>query len=383
MIVINTPILQNQLSRAFKGASQNKILPFTGYVRLALEEDVFTITCTSGDTYIQTYISAFETGEKKKSSKKKKKEVVEFFAVVQAEPFMKLISRTSSHDVTLQVVENTLIVKGNGSYKFPLFTGEFPMYEMELEDNKYLNCIDIDIPRLKHCFEINEYALAKDMVMPCLTAHYIGEIACSTDGIKMSVVYPKTGREIFENDSFLFSKSFAELISLIEDIKPIPMYYQDNKILFVGSDIVVFGCEMSDKINYPDITPIVELECPCKVEVQVNLMTEAVSRLELFVDPLDNYGLDITADKDSQCFIFADSAGNSSEVIPFEGNIDDDYVFKVSLNLFSDLLDGAPSEKCSFHFGHDDIIQLSYFGKGPDRDQDYLHVLGLLQPEGE
>ena len=175
---IKTDKLKEMVSKAVKGASNNKLIPITSLMAVELKDHTLTLTTTDATNYL--YI------------KEEKVEGDDFYVVVPVEVFSKLIARLTCESVslTLEGKMNVLEVKGNGNYSI-----ELPMDE-EGETIKYPNPIaDIDLTgeeKELHATTIQSIlnsvkpALATTLEVPCHTRYYIGDRVVGTDTYKIA-----------------------------------------------------------------------------------------------------------------------------------------------------------------------------------------------------
>ena len=105
-LILNTGLLQTMVAKSMKGASCNKMIPITGLMAIQLKDHKLTLITTDATNYL--YITEDKVdGE-------------DFYVVVQADMFSKLVSKLTCENVTLVVADNTLNIKGNGNYKIEL-----------------------------------------------------------------------------------------------------------------------------------------------------------------------------------------------------------------------------------------------------------------------
>ena len=98
---MNTKQLQTLVSKAMKCASCESDVPLTNMMSIEVKDKVLTLTTTDENTYL--FVSDECDSE-------------DFYVVVEVELFSKLISKLTSETVTLNVVNDSLEVDGNGHY---------------------------------------------------------------------------------------------------------------------------------------------------------------------------------------------------------------------------------------------------------------------------
>ena len=164
---IKTEKLKEMVSRAIKGASNNKLIPLTSLMAIQLEKNVLTITTTDATNYL--YI------------KEDKVEGDDFYVVVPVDVFSKLVARMTCETVTLTLAEkmNVLEVKGNGNYSIELPMDEEgnpvkypdPISEVKLEGEG----TEIHLSTVQAILNSVKPALATTLEIPCYTGYYVGD----------------------------------------------------------------------------------------------------------------------------------------------------------------------------------------------------------------
>ena len=107
-LTIKTVKLKEMVAKAVKGVGNNKLIPLTSLMAIELKDATLTLITTDATNYL--YISEDKVvGE-------------DFYVVVDANVFSKLISKMTCEDVTLEIKSDiiALQVKGNGTYKIEL-----------------------------------------------------------------------------------------------------------------------------------------------------------------------------------------------------------------------------------------------------------------------
>ena len=107
-LTLKTEKLKEMVSRAVKGAGNNKLIPITSLMAIELENGTLSIITTDATNYL--YV--------------KEEHVVgqDFWVTVPVDVFSKLVARMTCENITLDL--NTelgvLSIKGNGNYKIEL-----------------------------------------------------------------------------------------------------------------------------------------------------------------------------------------------------------------------------------------------------------------------
>lgn len=311
---INTAKVNAILSAVAKGVGKKYTLPITEYLQIKLEDNTLSITATDLTNFI-TYVDAEVEGEDGE-------------AIVKADTLIKLVSKTTKDKMTFNLKEGHLEVKGNGTYKIELLEeGEFPTYEFDAE----ADTSEIETSVLKRMFHTNKSAIADELLMPCLTGYNVGAMAITTDGIKMCINDVEVASQ-----NMLITQTLADLLSTLTAEK-VSIQKDENKILFTTHNIIIFGTELDGIEEYPDVTPILEIEHPSSVTVSKSALTSAIDRLGLFVNSFDNNGIRLQFTAEG--LIIEDLKQNSQESIEYaEKKLDEDVELIVNIDLFKDIL---------------------------------------------
>lgn len=290
---IVTAKMNSILSKVQKGVGNNKIQPITEYLKINLTAGTLTVTATSMVNFI-TYIEREVEGEDGE-------------AIVKADQLIKLVAKTTKPNLSFNLKETHLEVKGNGTYKIPLFeTNEFPSYTFNRSE---VPSYEVETAALKKAFAVNSASLADDMLLPCLTGYNVGSQMISTDGIKMCI-----NEFGFSLQPALVTQTVADLIANLNAEKTTIMK-DGNKLLFVTDNIVIFGTELAGIEEYPDITPVLDYTYDHHAVVKREELISALDRLSLFVDKINNNGVKLTFQEEA--LLITDLKENSSEPVAY------------------------------------------------------------------
>ena len=160
MLKLKTKTLQEMTQKAMKGASNNKILPLTSMIAIQLKENTLTLTTTDFSNYLEI--------------RQDKVEGEDFYVVVMADLFSKLVGKLTTEEVTLSVTDKVLAIKANGQYKMELPVDEdgelvkFPDYK---NSGETVNKCEVKLATLKSIWNTNKASVAQDLTTPSLKIH--------------------------------------------------------------------------------------------------------------------------------------------------------------------------------------------------------------------
>ena len=107
-LTIGTELMKDVVARAIKGAGNNKLIPITSMMCIELKGGDLTVITTDATNYL--YIKEQHVAGD------------DFYVVVDANQFAKLVSKMTCESITMAVDEKlyTMKVKGNGNYTIEL-----------------------------------------------------------------------------------------------------------------------------------------------------------------------------------------------------------------------------------------------------------------------
>ena len=276
---ISTKLLQDMLAKAIKGAGNNKMIPITSLIGIEVKNGKLTLKTTDGNNHL--YVSEKLDNETTQYD--------DFYSIVNAEMFAKLVGKTTSEFIEIENKETCLEVAGNGKYKLEIpvnSDGEiitFPEFKVR-ED---INPQQLPLNNLKNILATAKVAAAKTMEIPALTGYYIADKAISTNREMICLIEYKLVAE-----PVLLSSSTAELIQLFAG-EEIAFVKDENKLMFSTDNIILYGKELEGKDIYP-ITPVENLAKSVYDNLAVvnkQDLLDVLDRMALFVTDYDKNGV--------------------------------------------------------------------------------------------
>ena len=338
---IATEKFRDMTARASKGASENKLLPITSLMSFELQDNVLTLTTTDTANTLKVSSDKVEGDNMK--------------AVVPVDLFSKLIERTTSESITISLTENSLEVKGNGTYNIPLIMDEdglvqFPEYKFEKKGEPEI----INLTSIRNILSINKAAVAKTIDTPFLCGYYVGDRVISTD----ELVICFNDFRLLKEDA-LISPEMMELLGLNTEEK-IKCYYNDGYFLFETSNIVLYGAEHDGKEMYPvkEITGYLEEEFSSMCKLPKILLQNVIDRLSLFIEPYDKNGAYFTFTKDG--VKVTSKRSSSVETIAYQESANfAPFICCVDIPMLKAQIDANPGEVIELWYGHAAAIKMT------------------------
>lgn len=300
----------------------------------------------------------------------------DFAATVNATLFLKLISQITTETIEFTMVDNTLVIKGNGTYKLPLiFDGdtllELPKIEIE---NKTLE-MDIDCQILQSILQYNSKEISKGSVVKAVQKLYYvdekGAITFTTGACVNSFTLEKPV-------SLLFNNKLVKLFRLF-DIGSVhfSLGYDalsddtiQTKVKFENGDTVVsaiLSCDdtLLKSVPVAAIRGRAEYMYPYQVNFNKDALTQTLNRLMLFanlasskelVKPYSTFEF-----KNNEVIVW-DYKKENCESIPYVNGdllLEEPYETVLDLNDLKITLDNCPESYLTFKFGNEQAVVIT------------------------
>lgn len=341
---IKTVKLQEMVGKAFKGVGANKLIALTEMIALKLENGVLTIISTDNNNYLD--IVAEVEGD-------------DFYAVIYADQFSKLIARTTSDTVSLDVIGNELKIKGNGEHSVSVIlddsTGamvEYPDPSKDFDKSHKIGAIPVDV--LKTILNEVKPSVATTVEIPQYTNFYVGDSVMATDTYNIGWLDVK----VFDEPK-LVSVPTMELLDVLAVDEPIQVYESNGKLLFVSSNGTLYAPVMAgiDDYQVGSILKYIQQSYPCKCKLPKLEILQLLDRLSLFVDINDDGAIMVAFKTDG--VEISSKKSNSIETIPY---LDKENIVEMQGVVYLDMLrsqvKAQTGDMVELHFGDDKSLKL-------------------------
>lgn len=344
-MTVNTAMFKEMVNKASNGASNNKLIPITQLMGISSAGKSVMLTTTDATNYL------FVENEKNDS------EGV-FDVTVYVEQFSKLIARMTSDDITLEVKDNTLEVKGNGTYTIELpldeegniisypnpISGTFNGGKMKTSGTVALADIDILLDILKP-------SLSLDKSKPALWNYFAGDSAITTDGYKIA----SYNKKLFDSE-YVLSPELINLFSVIS-APTIEYVVKGDSILFDAGDISIFGKLMN--VDYPvDVLEnLIDEKFPSMCKINKSDFLNLLDRISLFVSKYDDKAINMNFQKNG--IEVSNKAGKSVEVIEYQSSKKHkDFSCIIDIDFLTTQIKAYASDMIELHYGNEGSIKL-------------------------
>lgn len=273
-VEFKTEDLQELCTKVAKGVGNDKIKETSALLRIKLEKNIFTITSTDLTTNVEV--------------KKDKVKGSDFELLIKADPFIKLVSKTTSKDIILKIVPSKsgdgnmkLEVKGNGNYSFEtvmLPEGDiFPDYSFGPDDA--VETVTIKRAIINRAVSNSKQATSDDNADDLLTAIYFGDEVMSSDAEKAAAL----SISVFDKEVLLRPETI-NLLSIFED-DDLNVVFCEDRLIISDSKSIVYTAQMPDIDQFPVDAikgTIYEAEYPYTCLVDKAELLACIDRLCIF-----------------------------------------------------------------------------------------------------
>ena len=340
-LTIGTELMKDVVARAIKGAGNNKLIPITSMMCIELREGDLTVITTDATNYL--YIKEQHVAGDN------------FYVVVDANQFAKLVSKMTCENITMTIDEKlyTMKVKGNGNY-----TMELPLDEdgepVKFPDAyaKCTNVVECNRSTIMAILETIKPALAVTMENPQYTAYYMGDKVVATDSYKIaSLAIP-----MFDTPR-LISSEFLDLVAVMRTEK-IMVNLSDTDIVFETPDCTIFGkfVDGIDDFAIEPITNLIEQEFDSHCAVPKNDLLQMLDRLSLFVGTYDKNAVDLTFT--NQGLQVSSKASSGVEILPYVNSENQvDFTCAVDIQMLVNEVKAIQNDLIEIYYGDDSSIK--------------------------
>lgn len=344
-LTIKTSKLQEMLTRAMKGSSNNKLIPLTGLMAIQLKNNELTIITSDATNYL--YI------------KEQKVAGEDFYVVVQTDTIAKLIAKTTSENVTLELMESRLQISGNGKYSIELPLDEngslikYPDPAKEYEKIASTEAKEINLTTVRAILTTAKAALATTLEVPCYTGYYVGDNVIATDTYKICGMDMK-----LVDTPKLISPEMMDLLNVMKEEK-IKLYVYDNKLVFSSTDCVVYGSTLDGVEDYAvdAINGLLTETFDSMCKLSKDALLQLLDRLSLFVGNYDKNGIYLTFTPNGM--MVSSKQSNGTEILEYkESKNFTDYTCCIDIEMLHTQVKAQTTDVIELWYGKDNAIKM-------------------------
>ena len=337
-IKLSTEALKLATSKASKGAGNLSMLTITSALTLESVEGNLILTTTTNSHNLEVKIKDVTSKDNK------------FFACTDCELFTKLVSKTDTENIILEVTENALMFTGNGVYNLPLIQDEEgTMARITPIEVDALEEVTVSSMELKKLLTWNKLAVAKTLEEPIFTGYCVKDNKIFTyNNITVCV-----SRLKLDKVNMLIPSGIVNLFSLFED-KNVTVKTTNNKVSFATDDVVITGALLEGFDLYPteQLSALVDGEdFKNKVKISKNKFSNMLDRLGLFVQE-DKNEIVMSFGKDK--LVVSDKGSSVGEQISYIGTTESpNFECKIDLNDIKGIIGEISGEEVCLLYGSD------------------------------
>lgn len=358
MVEIKTEILQNMVNKAVRGASNNKLVPLTSYMRVQLSPNVFSLLTTDGMNYLE--VDTDLEGEA-------------FCAVVLADTFTKLVRKLTGETVKLDLTEKYLTVECNGTYKLDLLlddegnTVEFHMPKEfdNLAGKEKLG--ELDRATITRIIGSLKQSLEVDTKKPYYCSYRVGDEIIATDTSLVSIL----NQPVFSNARLVSPECMNLLDTVVDDNGVAVGYKVGEAVVYDCGHAFLYAREPRGIENYnvEAIKGFANTEFPRHCTISTKALIDTFERIALFVGAYD-LGAVTLEFKEADVTI---SSKNTSgvESVPFEtADSGEEFTCVADVNSLLAVFKAQTSDIVDLYFGDEATICI--------KDGDLTTLLALM-----
>ena len=344
-ISLQTPILQELVSKSVKACAYLEAFPITGYIKLVAKEGKLSITSTDNVNILKLEKSGIEG---------------DIDIVVNARLFSALVSKITTPITEISLEGNTVLVKGNGKYEVPLIqeedgsSVEMPAYNFDTNvSSNQINNVDI-----RNILTMNKSCKADMKEVPSLFNYYMDQERVLTTNYFKACCNPV---KLF-NSPVCLPPEIVDLIPVVADESGVTIQQNEDAVLFTSTNGSLYGKKAvsEDLEQYPveDLMKCINQPQQYNCVINKTLLINALERLCLFTGDYDSNAVNIVFDKDK--FTLTTQRCNTNECISYlqSPNMEGELTTTLDAIFLKSQLAASPKEDVTIKFGGEGGIQI-------------------------
>ena len=356
MVTIKTETLQSMVNKAVRGASNNKLIPLTSFMKLNFTPNVFSILTTDGMNYLEVSADV---------------ECADFTAVVSADVFTKLVRRLSGDLVKLDITDKYLVVECNGTYKLELLLdedGKAVDFHMPVENLAGKEKVgELDRSTITRIIGSLKQSLLMVATQPHYCCYRVGDEVVATDSSIISIL----NKPVFETAHLVSSECMNLLDAVVGDGASASVYQFDGALVYDTNGAMLYAREPNgiENFNIGAIKGFADAEFASKCTVSTKSFIEALDRIALFVGEYDAGAVTLTFDNDGVT-VSSKSTSGVEQVTYDTVSLASEYECILDVTSALSMLKAQSSDVVEFYFGGEQTVKMV--------DGDLTTILALM-----
>ena len=359
-MIIRTELLQDSCAKILSAVDSNVLSAVTETLEITAKDNVFTMAVTNREYFVEVKMD-IEVKE-------------ELHATVNANLFLRLISKVTSETIELMNDGNSLHIKCNGNYTLPLiYDGDSLMVLPRINIESVNETLDVESSILHSLVSYNSKELSKGTISkPVQRLYYFDKNGAITFTSGACV----NKFDVNMTSKLLLSDKLVKLFKLFKDSK-VKMIIGHNSI---GNDsyatVVKFeapGIEISAVLNSDEsmfvsfpvdaIRGRADAVYPMTASINKDTLAQAIDRLMLFshTSANDSAFTTIRMNFNPNGVTLSDHLGVNSEEVPYSKEVTgiDTYSALIDSNDLTKTLLSCTNQLVTFSFGNNSAFMLS------------------------
>lgn len=360
-MIIRTEILQESCAKILNAVDSNVLSAVTETLEIKTENKHLSMSVTNREYFVKILF-----GDNIED---------EIHATVNANLFLKLISKVTSETIEIYTDEKSLYVKCNGDYKLPLIYDGDKLVELPVINIENVSeTFDVDSTVLHSIVNYNSKELGKGSISkPIQRLYYVdneGAITFTTGACVNKFSIDMTSK-------LLLNDKLVKLFKLFKDTK-VKVTVGHNKlsedtvvtaVRFEAPNITidaVLSCDDSMVVSFPvsGIRGRADTVYPNTISINKELLMQAVERLNLFNHAGMRSDLSVSIVKlefTSTNLVVADRNGINREEIPYTTPLEEevDYSALIDSSDLTKTLASATNQIVTIGFGNEQAFVIS------------------------
>ena len=358
--IIRSEDLKEVCNKILTAVDSTELSLVTETLELIAKDDILRLGVTNREYYTEVKFQL--------------EDIQDFHATVNAMLFLKLVSQITTDTIEMYIEENTLVVKGNGTYKLPLiFDGDSLLELPEISINNVTATFELDSEILLSILNYNSKQLSIGTISkPVQKLYYVdgkGAVTFTSGACVNSFELPENIRillngrlvklfKLFKGKGVKFTLGYD---NLTDDII-------QTKVRFESSDIsitAILSCDdtMLNSVPVEAIRGRASAYYPYTVNLSKDALLKTISRLMLFSGSaskeLVSYS---TFEFEKDKVTIYDSKKENKEILNYNNensNIEETYKTIVDLAELKGVLESCSEQYVNINFGDTEALILT------------------------
>lgn len=344
-VTINTEKLKSMVTKALRGVGNNKLIPITQLINVSVSNNELKLITTDATNYLYV-IDMVEADD--------------FDVTVSADIFGKLISKMTSANVTLEIKDGTLEVKGNGTYTIELPLDEngelikYPNPVADIDESKYKES-QVSLSVIRTIIDAIGPSLATTLELPIITNYYVGEKTIATDRYKIACL----DNQIIDTP-IIVSSVYMNLLDVMTTTDRIKVLTDENTIISMSGDCIVYG-KFTDTANdypYDSILGLLNTDIDNVCSIKKAELLNLLDRMSLFTSDITSRSTPITIKFGEDEVTITNKSGKSSESLKYADDKEHE-VFEcvINIELLTSQVKAYSGDIIEVHYGNDNLLK--------------------------